>query len=355
MKVLIAAFILVFFNEAFACDYAIAKFERDCKIQDRFIQIREQFAAKDVNIDEIAEYKALRFIDRASWEWAKKEKVAPLKIYEPKPITWQVWEKGINHIFNSQPNKGILYRNFTLNSATFSAMNTVLLTDGKVSIKSSISDQSKNPGDYRQNTDTLVGFCAANDKNYAQLIEKSDISLRNFQEKWQISYQQMTGVSFTVDLTSHMKLDGDCIRSDGGLGIYVAYAPSSEVPSRMDEISAFIRANLESYQMDQAILSPIELATVVQKWFVSTHPFADGNGRTSRAVQDLVLTNFDMPYVPAGDLQNDALEDLTVYLETTYSKIESMLDLLEKCVHKRDKRWRVPRACKTIEELNNKD
>ena len=79
------------------------------------------------------------------------------------------------------------------------------------------------------------------------------------------------------------------------------------------------------------IVSPIELSAIVQKTFVTIHPFSDGNGRTSRAVQDLILESFDMPYSPGGDLQNDVLEYPEVYIQNTYNSMESMLTFLEGC------------------------
>ena len=52
-------------------------------------------------------------------------------------------------------------------------------------------------------------------------------------------------------------------------------------------------------------------------------------GRTSRAIQDALLANFDLPFAPAGDLFNDATTEWELYLEQNYKAMESMLTVLE--------------------------
>ncbi|MCM1110471.1 MAG: Fic family protein [Clostridium sp.] len=42
-----------------------------------------------------------------------------------------------------------------------------------------------------------------------------------------------------------------------------------------------------------ARLSPVVMAAVVHLWFVTIHPFDDGNGRTSRTLADMLLSRMD--------------------------------------------------------------
>jgi hypothetical protein len=116
-----------------------------------------------------------------------------------------------------------------------------------------------------------------------------------------------------------------------GIGYFAEYIESSKVKRSLDWLRIFLDYNLQQFKIGKIVISPIELSVIVQKQFVSIHPFADGNGRTSRAVQDLILERFDMPYAPTGDLQNDALENPENYIQNTYLKMDSMLTLLETC------------------------
>lgn len=137
-----------------------------------------------------------------------------------------------------------------------------------------------------------------------------------------------------------------------GKGMFVEYSPSKKVKSQIEWIRIFIKDNLQRFQSGNASIAPVELAAVVQKWFVSVHPFADGNGRTSRAIQDLIMQHFGLPFMPAGDLQNDATEEVEDYIENTYKALDAMLLKLEACAKERDQSS-VSRACLTVKELNS--
>lgn len=363
VKTLLATLILFLAAaQAFACDAAIEKFSRDCGMQDRMAKIRDDYAAIGIDVDEIGEYKVLRFIDRSSWEKAKSLKKAPTDIYDPAPATWQVWEKGIDSLFKGQQLKNVLFGQMNLDQNIFSRINTVLLTDGITSIKDKNTSQSKKPGEFRHYSDVGVGWCAGNENanNYHQGIRKSEDSMERFQKRW----ESLMGIEFReivknedgpnwrrADLQSGMHIsEGATCR--GGKGVFIGYSDSGQVERQIDWIRIFIKSNLQSYQRGEPKLAPVELAAVVQKWFVSVHPFADGNGRTSRGIQELIMANFGLPFVPGGDLQNDAMEDVDVYIENTYKKVDSMLTELEMCLNKRGDRL-IPRACRTIDELNH--
>lgn len=359
-NILTAAIFFLSAQQVLACDASIEKFSRDCWMQDRLAKIRQEYAKIGVDVDEIGEYKVLRFIDRNSWEKAKTFKKAPLEIYDPAPATWHVWEHGIDSLFKNKGIKNILFGQMSLDQNTFAHINTVLLTDGTTSIKDKITDQRKKPGEFRGNHDNSVGFCvdSENANNYRQGIHRSEDSMERFQKRW----ESLLGVEFSevvkkengpnprrAELKSGMYISNGTCRN--GNGVFIAYSPSNHVADQIEWIRIFIKANLEAYQRDEPVLAPVELAAVVQKWFVSTHPFADGNGRTSRGIQELIMANFSLPFVPAGDLQNDAMEKVEKYVENTYNKLDSMLTELEMCLKKRGD-WRIPRACRTIEELN---
>ncbi|AZZ36812.1 hypothetical protein CIK05_08425 [Bdellovibrio sp. qaytius] len=339
-------------SAAFSCDQAIEKFARDCSLQDRLSAIRKTYAAQGINVDEIGEYKALRFIDRNSWEKSKRLSITPLNIYDPAPITWKIWEGGIDSILKSPPE---------LNKETFAKINTVLLTDGTTSIKDKITDQSKMPGEFRAKGDKTVGFCVDFGRTdmYRTMIRNSEISMERYLTHWETE----TGVRFSdvvkkengpdprdANMNAEIRMTRDSCGNGSGMSVY--YSPSKDVKDQIEWIRIFIKTNLEAFQQNNAKIAPVELAAVVQKWFVSIHPFADGNGRTSRAVQDLIMHNFALPFVPGGDLQNDATEEVEIYIENTYKSLELMLSVLEQCVDQRSQ-VSIPRACRTISELNS--
>jgi len=199
-----------------------------------------------------------------------------------------------------------------------------------MNVKDAITDQSLKPGQFRKATSTAVGFRGGRE-NYGAAIARSEASMDRFQQKW----ESAMGSTFSQLLKDAGIRNSDAANFRSGMqqqdSGFVAYAPSSMVATEIEWIKTFIKINLDLYKKGTPVLSPMELATVVQKWFVSVHPFSDGNGRTSRAIQDIILTHFDMPVIPGGDLQEDATAEFEKYMDSTYDKTEAILAQLELC------------------------
>lgn len=350
MKSIILWSLLLFQIQAQACDDQLQRFPRDCAIQDRYVALKTAYANRQINIDEIAEYRVIRFVDRYNWERAKNARIKPQDIYQPAPATWTVWDSGMREVMRIAGGKGQLLNNFVLNESSISYVNKVLLMNEaqNLNIKDKITDQTLKPGEYRKTTSTGVGFNPGG-KDYSAMISSSEDSMDRFQTRWEVA---MHG-----DLSALLAGQGSINASEANLRsgmtenatrTFVSYAPSTAVPAAMSWIKGFIALNLEKYKSGSPVLSPMELATVVQKWFVSVHPFSDGNGRTSRAIQDIILANFEMPFVPGGDLQDDATSVYEDYMERTYARTESLLSALELCLTANASAFQ----CQTVEKLN---
>lgn len=363
--VLISTFLVA--GAAHACDPQLAAFPRDCKIQDRFLAVKSRLAAQKMNVDEISEYRVLRFIDRYSWEVAKKANTPPMSIYNPSPITWDIWDTGIRWIFNTPSFRGLLFRDMKINDKLISEINLVLLTNGSTSSKDPNTDASKLPGVLRHDQDLPVGFCIPENYPAQQLIDKSRASVERFQKGWELkagSFQNVVArygglnpaqaTMVTPMSVSTAYTPPNCPRG------FAIYAPSADVPQQLSWLESFVRANLDLYVQNKSVISPIAFAAFTQKWLVTLHPFGDGNGRTSRAVQDIILANFDLPFAPAGDLQDDAMAEFDVYLNDTYTATERMLQVLEYCAsvahYEQGPAFAAkrPTMCKSVIEMNGK-
>ncbi len=75
------------------------------------------------------------------------------------------------------------------------------------------------------------------------------------------------------------------------------------VPPRPEEESALMFELLEWWNTDSLLLSPVLSSTIVHHGFETIHPFADGNGRTGRALAlwDLYRRGFDSHHIISVD------------------------------------------------------
>lgn len=363
--------------KAFACDPQLQKFPRDCQIQDRYLALRERFAKKNIDITDIAEYKVPRLILKDRWDYAKTQNEAPADIYSPAPTTWNVWDQGLKNIFADPQFKTIMARKSALSSESFSRINIDLLSQGGHNVKNNEeTSSSMKLGEYR--TSSSVGFCVFDNQENKDMVLSSEASMQRMQNAWEklsgksLNHlvSQSLGIGEVAGVTMRPGLSysqNECDSQGGKKQVYILYTPSDNVYLQIKSIEVFIQENLELYKLKKPILSPIQLATFVQKWMVTVHPFSDGNGRTSRGVQDIILAYFNMPFIPGGYLQDDATSDFEKYLAATYQTIDGqynknvegsfdgLLAKLENCAEQLEKNPnQLAFECKTTAELNKK-
>ena len=72
----------------------------------------------------------------------------------------------------------------------------------------------------------------------------------------------------------------------GRLKVHYEAPPSSEVPERMEQLLAWIAD-------DTLTVDPLIKAAVAHLWFVTIHPFDDGNGRLCRTMTEMLLSRAD--------------------------------------------------------------
>ena len=324
---------------ASACDLQLSSnilFSKDCEIQDKFESLKLLYSQHGSNIDDVVEYKALRFIDRKSWQKnINKEKNDPRFIYRPYSLTWDIWVSGINSIFSDHE---VTLQTLFFNLSELSRVNKLLLTDSRNDISATKFD---NAGELRNSIfDGNVGFCSIlSSKILNEHYSKIEKSMNDYVSNW----EKLSGISFKKlvkqyngespsNATLGINLSVRDNRCNDRKNHFTYYVSSSKVEKYLNWLGIFIDYNLKLYHRGELIVSPIEFASFVQKVFVTIHPFHDGNGRTSRVIQDLILKEFGMPYAPSGDLQSDILLSFESYRARTYSKFESMLNFLEKCL-----------------------
>lgn len=325
-------------SNLWACDDLLKPFPRDCQIQDEFRQIKSQYAVQNIDVNYVYEYRLLRFIDRDSYEKSLVMQVPVEKIYSPSPDTWNYWSLNIDQIMGRDFHKVFFLQKSNAVGGTrvsFSAvheMNTKLIFPKK--------------SEPRKIGDLAVGFCLPQALLEGDVLNSVDQSFDRFQKKLEYQYQfyfsdlaqqsdVLQGRQFKVGaaLKKYDQIGQLCPRNDKGQQSWVSYPESLKVDAYLHWIEFFLETQMDLIEQKKSVLSPIELAAFVQKWFVTVHPFQDGNGRTSRAIQDLILQYYGLPFAPAGDLQNDLLITVDMYLQQNYLAMEDSMATLRACLN----------------------
>lgn len=100
---------------------------------------------------------------------------------------------------------------------------------------------------------------------------------------------------FPIGYSGSYKIDVACYRKgemqviSGGFGnekVYYEAVAESDVKSEMDKFLNWI--NIEHKQLDSVIK-----AAIAHLWFITIHPFDDGNGRIARTICDMLLARSD--------------------------------------------------------------
>ncbi len=121
-----------------------------------------------------------------------------------------------------------------------------------------------------------------------------------------------------------------------------------------EKLPAFVNDFLNWLENDKAI-NPLLKSAIAHLWFVTLHPFEDGNGRITRAITDMMLSRADNTsyrfYSMSAQIQKDKKDyysilertqkgtlDITEWLEWFFSCLKKSIrnseELVSKIVHK---------------------
>ncbi|MFL5304498.1 MAG: Fic family protein [Polyangia bacterium] len=101
-----------------------------------------------------------------------------------------------------------------------------------------------------------------------------------------------------------------------------------EVPSAQ-RLDAEMRGFLEWFNDEGQSFDPIIKAALAHLWFVTVHPFDDGNGRIARAITDLALARSEQSPQRFYSMSSQIRAERKTYYETLESAQKGTLDVTE--------------------------
>lgn len=110
----------------------------------------------------------------------------------------------------------------------------------------------------------------------------------------------------------------------GALGREVVHFQAPDADRLDDEMSRFIQ-----WFNDEKKLDPVLKAAVAHLWFVTIHPFDDGNGRIARAITDMQLSRADRSAQRFYSMSAQIRKERKQYYDILESTQKDSLDITE--------------------------
>lgn len=137
-------------------------------------------------------------------------------------------------------------------------------------------------------------------------------------EKAMKSYDKLDNIKLDIILNIHKIITNLVVEEGKWSGNIrdgnVSITNSLHQPPKADKVYELLEKSIERFNISNKNIDDIYRFKLE---FVEIHPFYDGNGRTSRVIQNALLSNIDMPrlIIRPQDKQHyyKALEDATVY------------------------------------------
>lgn len=104
--------------------------------------------------------------------------------------------------------------------------------------------------------------------------------------------------------------------------IHFIAPPPEKVPLEMEQF-------LNWFNKDQVSVDPLLKAFISHLWFVTIHPFDDGNGRIARAIMDMQLARSDQSKIRFYSLSNQLYKEHKKYNQMIEKTQKGNLDITE--------------------------
>lgn len=317
-KLLFLAFLCS--QQVFPCNDFLRKYPEECQMSDQYQALhKEMYDTYGVNVEFLTGYRSRRLIDKKVWEEEQDRiRCRPEKAYLPDPDVWVNWEKGASFLSNKLLDERLKNETISIDRDFIKDVN---IQSVNIDIMGLMATKVKGaaPGRIRQNFHEIPGF------TYSCMSGA-------------VTSEHIENVSNDYDLLDDngnplvSAIGHTCPDSDYQQGV-LKYTATANVDSELKKLLSYIKVNLDLYRRgeNRADYGPLKFIADVQRWFVAIHPFGDGNGRTSRFLQDYLLAKFGLPYAPSGNLQNDVLMRKESYQDLFANEMKQTMDEIKGC------------------------
>jgi len=326
----IPALFLTFFWSAMAysCPQELSSHTFECGIYNRYQSAKNELATDyDIDIEQLVTYRALRFISDFSWnsEYYENNKnvvdYKPRLVYTPIPTTWAFWERGDAYA------QDYLERriNLTPTLEDIIQLHRNVMHELIVGVYSA-KKKGAAPGKLRRGKTKPPRWEALCKKPWTTLTKDEVDLIKDF------DLRAADGKPIVRKKGRVKKCKGVIVDGEQRYALKMEYLKSSRVPVEIQRLVNYMAREWPLVKAGQSELSPVDFVADMQRYFISIHPFGEGNGRTSRMLQDLLVKSFGLPYPPTGKLGNDVTTRKEKYRQMMKDEIEKTTQMLEGCL-----------------------
>ncbi len=314
------------------------KLKKECDVYQKFVDVREKSnLLYEIALEDITLYQAMRFVRRVDYQNSKAQNI-------PVEITYQILRSDY-----TKPNSeksSIIWDNWAVGIKQLSAFvdqlhaGTDFTQPQLQNVHRGFFTLSDEHGDYAHRPDPgLLKPPAPNDVAWWNFASEADAQAGiQVVAKINAKYEAMGIFSNAkgpkdIRYPLHIRLS-----ADGTYGIF-----SGDSQASADHLAIFFRfmatmmkqAREKSHLVwNRHLMTPGEVAFFAQKFYVEIHPFQEGNGRTSRFIQEMILNFYDFPYGSSGDLMDsDILTTHEEYYQSAINATDAEMNRLGECMH----------------------
>lgn len=296
-----------------SCEPYLKKFYQVCQIQ---MNYRKTHNSIGEGLEYFPFYRSIRLLDEKTFQ---NEKYTPWNAYKPAPLTWVKWEMA-NHQLREIVEKEYLI-NGKPNGKRIELIK-LLKELHRISTLKEAMPLGARIGRYFQSID---------EKNL-KLPEPGNLRDEKFRNLYYI-FNDPTPQEEDLLKNYDLKFSdgsGPMITTEKFMGrLRIVYPDGSKVLPEMIQLENDFNRHIKNILNGNSDISPFDLMADMQRRFVSIHPFYDGDGRTSRFLQDILSIYFDLPFIPGGLLQNDLTLKTNEYRRVTLEKMDNIMDMLK--------------------------
>jgi len=315
------------------------RLDQECKLQKAFIETQNKLSEYQVHPENITIYQALRYVERSYYEAAKYNNTPVSLIYQrhksdyanAEAKTQDIWKNWSAGILQLEPNvdRIIQKQKFIL-----SDLQQVHRGFYQYDISTNSFKYSDESGDFSHIPYPGKIKPAYDHDNPWWSFKTEEERLKNIETVNRVnSYYKNLGLLSNIISTDPLVNNIFNIKENS---IYSGDTRANEqhVIDILNMMNTLLEQSHNGQHMiwQNKLFTPAELAFFVQQFYVRVHPFFEGNGRTSRFLQEIIMRSFNLPHGSSGDLMNDdVLTEHDQYYQKAINKTLDLLNEVNRC------------------------